>query len=122
MPDTFRVVATDPIVTQYNRGNLIALAQVSLNFVFEFHGGHETGNPVYVRVVGNKDNSNVPKFDTKNKTAANYTSYSKLANSGKLDQAKSDKDLKNTDLTEITNLIVNNFAFFQQLASDYYAK
>jgi hypothetical protein len=122
MPDTFRVVATDPIVTQYNRGNLIALAQVSMNFVFEFHGGHETGNPVYVRVVGNKDNSNVPKFDTKNKTAANYTSYSKLANSGKLDQAKRDKDLKNTDLTEITNLIVNNFAFFQQLASDYYAK
>jgi hypothetical protein len=122
MPDTFRVVATDPIVTKYNRGNLIALAQVSTNFVFEFHGGHETGNPVYVRVDGNKDNSNVPKFDTKNKTAANYTSYSKLANSGKLDQAKKDKDLTNADLTEITNLVVNNFAFFQQLASDYYAK
>jgi len=122
MPDTFRAVATDQLVIRYNRGNLIALAQVSTNYVFEFHGGHETGNPVYVRVDGNKDSSNVPKFDTKNKTAASYTSYSKLANSGKLDQAKKDKDLTSADLTEITNLIVHNFAFFQQLASDYYGK
>ncbi len=120
MPDTFRLVATDPLIQQTYPGGTITLAQTSQNFVFEFHGGHITGNPIYVRVVGNKDNSNVPKFDTKNKVAASYTTYSSLANAGKLDQAKKDKDLKQTDLAEIGTLINRNWAFLQELARIYY--
>ena len=122
MPDTFRLVATDPLVVTHGGGVAIARAQTSTKFVFEFHGGHETGNPIYVRVVGNKDKSNVPKFDTRNKTMGNYASYSALANSGKLDQAKKDKDLKQADLDELSQLISQNFALFQAMAASYYNK
>ena len=120
MPDLFKVRPTDPLVLRFQLQGQIVLQQVSDNFSFEFHGGHETGNPVYVRVEGNKDKSNVPKFDTLNKTAQNYPSYSDLANSGKLDQAKKDKNLTNADLNEITQLITQNFAFFQAIAAAYY--
>lgn len=122
MPDLFRLVATDPLVTKYAAGATIVGPQTSTGFSFEFHGGHETGNPVYVRIAGNTDKSNVPKFDTLNKTAAKYPTYSSLANAGRLDKAKKEKDLKNTDLDEISRLIRDNFATFQQIARGYYAK
>ena len=121
MPDNFRVRAIDRFVQGYPlQAALIQRIQISDNFTFEFHGGHTQGNPVYVRVNDNKDNSNVPKFDTLNKSAADYPSYQSLANAGKLDLAKKNKQLSKQDLDEISALIVQNFEFFQKLAAAYY--
>lgn len=61
MPDNFTFTAGDAIVTRYLTGTeigQIVTQQVSTEYTFEFHGGHTTGYPIYIRPNGNTDGSN----------------------------------------------------------------
>jgi len=73
--------------------------QTSDDYTFEFHLGHGTGYPIYIRPEGNTDTSNLPKFDTKNKYAHNYSNIQSFANSGKLQNELSQK--AQTDLLAV---------------------
>lgn len=120
MPDTFTFKKTNPMVVRYLTQPEIATItteQASDAYVFEFHEGHDTGNPIYVRPDGNKDKSNLPKFDTKNKTASDYRTVGSLANGGKLETA-----LKTRDKTDLINVIQNNWALLSKIASGYWGR
>ncbi|MEM7683379.1 MAG: hypothetical protein AAF293_01045 [Pseudomonadota bacterium] len=84
--------SNDDMVRDFLTGGEIASVkkwQTSGEFTFEFHGGHTTGDPVYVRPTGNTDNSNIPKFDTAEKFAHQYGTMFDFANDGKLRAALS---------------------------------
>ncbi len=120
MPDTFTFTKTDPLVQEYLTAEeiqTITTEQTSDAYVFEFHEGHDTGNPIYVRPDGNTDKSNLPKFDTKNKTAADYPTVESLANGGKLR-----RDLKNKDQNDLMNVIQNDWALLSKMARGYWGK
>lgn len=67
MPTLFKMVSTDPVVQRYltlaERGR-INPAQLGDAWNFEFHGGHETGTPFYIRPRDCTVKSNLSKFDT----------------------------------------------------------
>jgi hypothetical protein len=67
MPTRFKMIATDPLIQTYltiaERGQ-INPQQAGDTWDFEFHGGHETGTPLYIRPNGNKATHNLTKFDT----------------------------------------------------------
>jgi hypothetical protein len=123
--DLFSFKATDPIVTKYLNATeraAVALCQTSTEYEFEFHTGHDTGNPIYVRPDGNTDKKNLPKFDTKNKTAASYharnttsVSVNTLANGGKLASA-----LGSAAQLEIETLISASWASLALLATRFW--
>lgn len=118
MPDNFTFTAGDNIVTTYLTANeiqQIQTQQASNDYTFEFHPGHGTGYPIYIRPNGNTDNSNIPKIDTRNKSAADYNTINKIANSGKLTSA-----LGNNAQTEILNIIRTDWARLQSLARRYW--
>lgn len=118
MADPFDFVNTDLIVTTYltqgERAN-IAVWQVSGEYHFEFHNGHPTGRPIYIRPDGNTEGANIPKFDTLNRTAANYNAITKFANGTKLRDA-----LSNGAQAEILNIIANNWAVLSLLATRWW--
>jgi hypothetical protein len=89
--------------------------QTSDNYVFEFHTGHDTGYPLYIRPVNNRDKSNLPKFDTRNHTGDDYPSILDLANGQKLNNA-----LGNLDKTEILNLISTEWTTLALLAQRFW--
>ena len=71
----FRFTAGDAVVVaRLNRTerDAVTVWQQLDTYTFEFHDGHDTGNPIYFRAAGNKDKKNVPKIDTLNCTAASY--------------------------------------------------
>src|SRR6266481_9312768 len=84
--------------------------QTSEEYTFEFHFGHETGNPVYIRPKRNEDQSNLPKIDTKNKVKFQYKSIDKISNGLKLKQQLSPKAQ-----TDIINVLQNSWDKFQLL-------
>jgi hypothetical protein len=94
MPENFKFQDDDTTVRTYlNTAERAKVGtwQSSSDFTFEFHEGHGTGYPIYIRPDGNTDKSNLPKFDTLNKTAASYrpkdakqVSLAALANGNKL--------------------------------------
>jgi len=72
-------------------------------YVLEFHTGHDTGYPIYVRLAGEKGGSSAPKFDTRNKSVSDYypkrttaVSINKLSNGGKLSKlpSRSQRDIE----------------------------
>ena len=67
MATLFKMVTTDPLIQTYltvaERGQ-INPQQAGDTWDFEFHGGHETGTPFYIRPAGNKVTHNLSKFDT----------------------------------------------------------
>lgn len=114
----FRFEADDAVVTGYITAtlrNAIQTWQHRDDYVFELHDGHLTGYPIYIRPdLYARAKSNIPKFDTLNKTAAMYASISSFANSDKLDQ------LPLPSRTEILNIVANNWAALCELAQNYW--
>lgn len=109
---------TDTIVLDYLKGGEISAVtqwQQNTEYTFEFHFGHDTGNPVYVRPNHNTDTSNLPKIDTKNKYAHQYTSIDDLANGGKLK-----RDLSPTAQNDIITILQNSWDAFQTLATRFW--
>ena len=68
MPDLFKVTANHPLIqrylTQAERGRINPV-QNSAGWDFEFHFGHTTGSPIYVRPKGCTVSSNLTKIDTR---------------------------------------------------------
>jgi len=118
MADVFRFSSTDTLIAARLSITEIAAVTVwqsSYDYDFEFHNGHPTGYPIYVRPSGNTDTSNIPKFDTLNKSATNYNAISKFANHTKLTSA-----LRNTAQQDILNVISNNWATLSLLATRWW--
>ncbi len=125
MPDQFRCVPNDPfLIANYPTiANLIAQHQTAENYIFELHGGHETGNPIYIRIKDGDEvdssTSNVTKFDTKNKTKV------EIVNSGRLTNKKQNTlgtRLTDTEYGNLGIFCAANFAFFKRLGEEYYVK
>lgn len=85
----------------------LASTQSSDLYDFEFHPMHTTGNPVYIRMADNDENSNVPKFDTKNKTAPEFVNAGKIT-------------LTNTQFDQLRQLIGDNWNFLSYVADQVY--
>ncbi len=85
--ENFKFKSSDATFKKYTRASHrsgVKTWQKSSEYEFELHTGHATGSPVYVRPDGNTDTSNLPKFDTKSKSASDYASITDFANKGKL--------------------------------------
>ena len=93
----------------------VKIWQVSDKYEFEFHTGHDTGFPLYIRPANNKDRSNLPKFDTLNKTGASYTQIEDLANGAKLKN-----ELDSVARAEILNLLKNEWTTLSLLADRFW--
>jgi hypothetical protein len=64
MKMNFCFQSNDVMVLDYLSGGettAVKRWQKSLEYTFEFHFGHDTGNPVYIRPNHNTDTSNLPK-------------------------------------------------------------
>ncbi|MDD2877807.1 MAG: hypothetical protein PHT60_12610 [Acidiphilium sp.] len=125
MPDLFRCEPTDPFLTN-NYSSLtsqIVNHQTSDDYIFELHGGHETGNPIYIRMSDGTDHdkstSLVTKFDTLNFTTVEFVNENRL---------KNDKmntlgiKLSATKFEILRQFCIANFTFFKNLAAAYYVK
>lgn len=118
MPDNFTYTANDNIVRTFlssNDRDQITTEQVSNAYTFEFHGGHTTGYPIYIRADGDNSTSNLPKFDTRNKSAGDYNTINKFANSIKLRN-----HLNQNVQAEILNIVRNEWRRLQTLAANYW--
>ncbi len=119
MVTTFNFTQADATVQQYlnatERGNVTAW-QTDYSYSLEFHAGHTTGDPIYFRPGGNKDKSNIPKIDTKNKQASDYKTLQHIANWGKLQGG-----LKKAAYDEIVQIIANSWGSLQLLASRFWS-
>lgn len=105
--------AGDPMIIGHLRAPEIAdinTWQVNTEYTLEFHQGHATGYPIYIRPNGCGDTSNIPKIDTRNKFATDYNTIGKIANSEKLG------GLSNGAKTEILAIIANEWAVLQKLS------
>jgi|GEM_PF-4634008 len=117
MATLFKLQAGDPVVKAYVSAGIlgaIRIWQTSEEYDFELHSGHLTGYPIYIRPDGNRDTSNISKFDTLNKTATDYPSIESLANGEKL--ARLSIRAKN----EILFIILNDWTALSELARNYW--
>ena len=116
---TFSIRASDTyLIRNYpNSVTQIVQAQTSEEYVFEFHSGHEQGNPVYIRLAGDKTGSNIAKFTTERKTALNFS----IVNQGYLLQDDprnpSKPKMKQKTYDALILLIRANWAFLSALAA-----
>ncbi|MFC5862872.1 hypothetical protein ACFPT7_11260 [Acidicapsa dinghuensis] len=114
----FKFQEDDPVVTGYiKRETLddVERWQTRDDYDFELHSGHLTGYPIYIRTVQYaRATSNIPKFDTLNKSATDYTQISDFANADKLGS------LPLPAKNEILTLIANNWEAFSELAQNYW--
>src|SRR5512138_2841385 len=113
----FRFENDDPIVKGYLssvRLHAVTTWQTTEEFSFEFHSGHLTGFPIYIRPATNRDSSNVPKMDTLNHDASDYASIASFANSGKLGV------LSNAAKTNLLAIVAQNWEALQELATNYW--
>lgn len=118
MPENFSYTKNDDVVRTWlssDDRNQIGTEQALNTYTFEFHGGHTTGFPIYIRADGDTSTSNLPKFDTRNKSASDYNTINKFANSGKLNQY-----LNQHAKTEILNIVRNEWRRLQTLAANYW--
>lgn len=109
---------TDQFVQDYLTGGEIAGVahwQASGDYTFEFHGGHTTGYPIYIRPTGNTDHSNIPKVDTKNVYVGTYNTIADIANDGKLTAA-----LSIAAQAELIAIITNEWATLKTLAERFW--
>jgi hypothetical protein len=89
MPDLFKFKANDTLVMKYlnstERGQ-VQRWQMYDNYNYEFHTGHTTGDPIYVRPTtptAKRWNDNVPKFDTNTGVWTGWANGPKLENEDK---------------------------------------
>jgi hypothetical protein len=111
----FNFQDNDPVVMDnLTSGEVKAVKtwQKSEEYTLEFHDGHDTGNPIYVRPTGNNENSNLPKMDTKNKSADSYKLITSFANGAKLNGA-----LKNRGKADLLAIVANEWATLSVLES-----
>ena len=120
MPDLFKCKRTDAWLLAHHADltapQIIVQEQLSSEYDFEFHGGHPQGNPIYIRLAGDKTGSNIAKFTTQGKTANTF----EIVNQGYLlqsDPRKSKPTIKNKEFEALKTLIRANWAFFQTLAA-----
>jgi hypothetical protein len=116
--ENFAWKSDDDLVSSYltaGERSAITRWQQSVAYVFEFHPGHTTGNPIYVRPVGNTDKSNLPKFDTLNCMAAMYDDINKFSNGAKLRQ-----QLNNAAQTDLVQVVTTEWDKLQELARRYW--
>ncbi|MEL6999428.1 MAG: hypothetical protein AAFP68_14285 [Pseudomonadota bacterium] len=109
---------TDQFVLDYLTGGEIGAVgdwQASGEYTFEFHGGHTTGYPIYIRPTGNTDHSNIPKVDTKNVYAGTYNTITDIANDGTLTAA-----LSNNAQADLIAIIQNEWATLKTLAERFW--
>jgi hypothetical protein len=116
--DVFRFENNDPILRRYlntaERAQVVAWQQVFMHWSLELHGGHLTGEPIYIRLDGNTDNQNVPKVDTRNHNAAEYNNMAAIANYQKLRKA-----LSETEIAALLTFIRINWASLTLIANRY---
>ncbi len=89
MATLWKLQANDQVVLRYlntaERGRVTDWQEDNWPWNLEFHTGHDTGDPIYIRVDGNADNQNVPKIDTKTTNASDLaTDLSAVKNYQKL--------------------------------------
>ncbi|MCW8307700.1 hypothetical protein AruPA_11670 [Acidiphilium sp. PA] len=125
MPDLFRCEPTDPFLTN-NYSHLtsqIAKHQTSDDYIFELHSGHETGNPIYIRMSNGEEHDKskklVTKFDTLNFTTVEFVNENRLKNK---DLNTLGLKLSDTKFEELRLFCLANMAFFKSLAAAYYVK
>ncbi len=114
MQINFKFQQNDPIIQAHLTGTEIGEVetwQESDGYDFEWHPGHPTGYPLYIRPYGCTVGQNLPKFDTKNHTAGDYTNITDLPN-GQLLR----RDLDNNDQNEILALIAGEWDKLATLA------
>jgi hypothetical protein len=87
MQINYRFRRDDPIIVGHLRQpeiHDVTTWQASDEYTLEFHPGHPTGYPIYIRPNNCGAKSNLPKIDTRNKFAADYATINQIANSEKL--------------------------------------
>ena len=117
MPVLFRFDENDSVLQGYLssvRLTAVTTWQTSHEFSFEFHSGHTTGHPIYVRPATNRDSSNVPKMDTINHSASDYDSTAKFANGEKLSV------LSNPAKANLLAIVEQNWDALKELATNYW--
>lgn len=118
MAVVFRFTADDAVVNGYITSTLrdvITTWQEEDDYVFELHSGHLTGYPIYIRPdLYASAKSNIPKFDTLNKTAASYNTIKKFANDDKLEK------LPLRSQNEILQIVKDNWTALCELAQNYW--
>lgn len=113
----FSFESDDPIVTGYlsqARLNAVTTWQTEEDFRFEFHTGHLTGFPIYIRPATNRDGSNIPKMDTLNHQASDYSAIKDFANHEKL------AVLSSAAKRNLLAIVRDNWEALQELASNYW--
>lgn len=90
--------------------------QTDADYTFEFHDGHTTGYPIYVRMDGSTVSKNLTKFDTKGIASPSLTNrvlLTKITNDNP-------KKLSTTALTALEDLITDEWAHFKTIAERYW--
>lgn len=118
----FQLEVNEKIVAYYlgKYGQALPSPQQTFTYDFEFHPMHTTGNPVYIRMVGNDDTSLMTKFDTKNKSAPKLPKKGDRRNAAQDFHNLEKLTLNSTELAELEVLIKSNFAFLQYMAKCVY--
>lgn len=122
--------AADPIVLRYlnaqERAAVTEWQQDTLPLSFEFHGGHDIGEPIYIRTDGNEDDANVPKLDTKTAKASELGGnlkaikcWEKLTG-GVLKNKPVAAQLSGGDQTTLRVLLQTQMAYFKLIGSRYW--
>jgi hypothetical protein len=116
----FRFESTNALLRQYlntaERARVLTWQPVGSKWKIELHPGHPQGEPFYIRLDGNTDNENVPKVDTKNHTAANYTAIGSIKNYQKLRA-----ELTETEQTALLNFIRASWPHLTLIAQRYWS-
>lgn len=114
MQINFTFDRNDPIVRAHLTATEIGTVthwQQNTEYMFEWHPGHGTGYPLYVRPRQNTTKSNLPKFDTLNHTGAEFRNITDLSNGNVLR-----RDLGNAAQQELLTLIQNEWDALSTLA------
>jgi hypothetical protein len=112
VPDVFNFTRIDPRIvadlTTTEINGVTTWQSETLPYEFEFHTMHTIGYPVYLRESAINLKSNLPKIDTKDKTATTFNVVNR-------EQINSQ-----ACLADFENVVRANFPLFQKLAKVYY--
>jgi len=124
MTVNFNFLNADPTVQLYldatERGQVTYWQKETGDWTFEFHQGHTTAYPLYVRSATDYSNENLPKMVTEGKTAQNYASLTSLANGGKLLNKQWKGHLEAKAQKDLLAVISNNWTRLQAIAKRYW--
>lgn len=103
-------------LTQAERGRILG-PQATDAWTFEFHPGHETGTPIYMRPKGCTVSSNLTKIDTRTMqgTLLAYDA-GRVVNNEVIERSCK---MKSGDKTAMFTVLQNNWALLADLAHRY---